>query len=107
MKRDYKSEWKYKCFTDYDGDGVYFHVVDIEKPISWGEFLINGNLYYDSLRAIIESFNGLNSRVLYHGENINVWQPDVFLQMDACGRFYRNYRFNDSVLKKFENIQGV
>lgn len=103
-KETFKSVWKYKCFTDYDENGVFFHVIDIEKPIEWAEFLTNGKLYYDSLKSVIDSFNGRHSRVLYHGENINVWQPDIFLQMDGCGNFYRNYHFDDSILKKYENI---
>ena len=102
---EFKSVWSYKCFTDYDKEGVYFHVIDVERPVSWPEFLTNGRLYYDSLKDIVNSFNGRTSRVMYHGVNINTWQPDIFLKMDGAGNFYRDYHFDDTNLRQFENIE--
>ena len=100
-KNNFKSEWRYKCYTVFTENGVFYQVDDVKKPISWAEFLTNGSLYHDTLRDCI--FNTMKP-IIYHGVNINTWQPDIFLKMDGCGNFYRDYHFDDTNLKQFENI---
>lgn len=97
---NFKNVWKYKCYTVFTENGVYYQVDDVENPISWAEFLTNGKLYHDTLKDCI--FNTFKP-IIYRGVNINTWQPDIFLKMDGCGSFYRDYSFNDSNLKMFEN----
>lgn len=100
-KDNFKSVWKYKCYTVFTENDIYYQVDDVKNPISWAEFLTNGALYHDNLRDCI---GRTHKPVLYHGVNINTCQPDIFLKMDGCGNFYRDYHFDNTNLKKFENI---
>lgn len=101
-KKTYKDKWKYKCYTAFREDGsVYFQVEDVKNPISWEEYLCNGNLYHDTLRECVGNRYS-QTPVMYHGVNINVWQPDIFLKADRNGSIYRDYYFDDTNLRKFE-----
>ena len=101
-RETYKKDWKYKCYTSFTTDGdVFYQIDDVKNPIGWAEYLFNGKLYHDTLKDCI--FNTMKP-IIYHGVNINTLQPDIFLKMDGCGNFYRDYHFDDTNLKKFENI---
>ena len=101
-RETYKKDWRYKCYTSFTTDGdVFYQIDDIKKPIDWAEYLCNGKLYHDTLKDCIFS---TMKPIIYHGININTLQPDIFLKMDGCGNFYRDYHFDDTNLKKFENI---
>ena len=100
-KSNFKNQWKYKCYTVFAETGIFYQVDDVKNPITWAEYLTNGNLYHDTLKDCIF---GTKKPIIYHGVNINTWQPDIFLKMDGCGNFYRDYHFDDTNLKRFENI---
>ena len=102
MAKNFKATWKYKCYTVFTKKGeVYFQVEDVTKPITWAEYLCNGKLYHDTLRDCIGTRYS-QTPVMYRGENINVWQPDIFIRVDGCGRYYREYHFDDTKLRKYE-----
>ena len=72
---------------------------------SRGEWMCNGSLCHKSLRDCLESIRNYQKPVMYKGENINVWQPDIFLSYNRyTGEIWRDYHFDDSILRKYENI---
>lgn len=82
-------------------------IIDISetgvKFESRGEWLCNGKLTHKSLRECIESLNGYRKPIMYKGENINTWQPDVFISYNPyTGEYYQKYHLDDTLLKKYE-----
>lgn len=105
--KNYAIENGKKYFMFYENGTM--QIVDIKetgiKFESRGEWLCNGNLCHDSLKSCIDSLHGYRKPILYHGENINVWQPDIFLSYNRyTGEFWREFHFDDSILRKYEDI---
>ena len=98
-----------KFFMSYD-NGV-MSIIDIAQTgkqfESRAEWLVNGDLCHDSLRACIDSLHGYMKPIIYRGENINVWERDIFLHVNKyTGEVFEDYHFNDSILNKLEPIQA-
>ena len=69
--------------------------------------LTNRKQLTKSLRDAVNGANGggrFATPVLYNGVNINTIVNDIFVSVDACGRFFRETLFDDTVLKQYECI---
>lgn len=61
------------------------------------------NRLYNSIREAINDLNGYRKPILYNGENINPWQPEVFLRYNPyTGEYIQEYYFDDTILKEVE-----
>ena len=99
-----------KYYLSYEDDRMNLKEYDTENGVRvfrnrlmiYNNTLIINELF-DSIRDAIKSLNGYRQPVIYNGENINVWQPDVFVSINRyTGEIYQEYHFDDSILRKYE-----
>lgn len=108
-KKNYAIENGRKYFMYFDLEHDVMKIVDIEetgmKFTSYGEWMCNGKLTHKSLHECMENMHNYRKPILYHGENINVWQPDLFVKYNPYnGEYYRDYHFDSSILEKYEKL---
>ena len=100
-----------KFYLSYEQDGMHIFDYDTENGVRFfrNSVIIYNNTkiisaLYDSLAECLESLRSYSSSVIYHGENINSLQPDLFVTYNtATGETWRGYHFDDSILKKYED----
>lgn len=101
-----------KYYLSYEVDGMHLEEYDTENGVR--EFCgctliynsrLSVNRLYNSIREAIEDLHGYRKPVIYHGENINIWQPDLFISVNThTGEMWRDYHFDDTKLKQYEAI---
>ena len=103
-----------KFYLSYEQDGMHIHDYDTANGVQFfrNSVIIYNNTtiisaLYDSLVECVESLHGYSSPVIYKGENINILQPDLFVTYNtATGETWRGYHFDDSILKKYEDLKN-
>jgi hypothetical protein len=107
--KNYAIEYGRKFFLYYEPAEDVYKIEDIadtgRKFEIYGEWMCNGKLTHATLKDCIESLNGSRKPVIYHGENINVWVPDIFLSVNRyTGEVWREYHFDDAILRRLETV---
>lgn len=105
--KNYAVENGRKFFMYFDNDNNVMTIKDISetglKFTSYGEWMCNRKLTHTSLHDCLKGLWNYSKPIMYRGENINVWQPDLFVKYNPYnGEFYRDYHFDPSILEKYE-----